>query len=267
MENVNFIEFSTEPYFLERTSVYVDEYKVRGIQLLPNNENSYIQTTNVSGGIELEDWTVYVVQPCGTETDITSYFSVENIFFDDNGYNQFSWSLTNVPHDFDYDLVYLKVIQTVGETFYSNYFMLTDYESEYTCRIDYKNEYDYAMQSIQVRMAFKQELKNQEIDSYYETSTRNTVTNMVKSQRYENWVTDIISNDLLLKISDVFEYKYTYVDLYRCYLYEAIDVEEFEADENFKDNIIKLTFNKSDIFDYDYFGGAFSNGFSNGFLI
>lgn len=248
MADVNFIEFSDEARFIERTSPYIEHYKVRGVQLLPNNELPYIQTTNVSGGIELEDWTVYVVDTCGNETDISEYFVIEEIFTDDNGDNQFTWSLTSIPHDFGYELVYLKAIQTIGETFYSNYFMITDYGKDKTCRIDYKSFNKETMQSVQLQMWFAQELKAQELTTYYETSTKNTVVNVVKSQRFENWKTEIISNDLFLKISDIFEYKYTYVNLVRCNLFEAIEIPEFEAAENFYQNIIKITFNKSDVY-------------------
>lgn len=248
MADVNFIDFKSEPYFIERTSIYTSQYKVRGIQLLPNNTLPYIQTTNVSAGIYLEDWEAFIVDTCGNETDISDYFVIEDVFTDDNGDNQFTWSLTNVPFDFGYDLVYIKVSQLVGETFCSNYFMLTDVESDKTCRIDYKSINADTMQSIQLQMAFKQELKTIELTNYYETSTRNTVTNVVKSQRYENWLTQIISNDLLLKIIDVFGCKYVYINLLRCNLFEAIDIKEYEAEENFNENLIKIAFNKSDVY-------------------
>lgn len=63
MAVVNFIEFfpTLSEAMTERTSPQIDLYEVRGIQLLPNNTYPYIQTTNVSGGINLEDWTAYIV--------------------------------------------------------------------------------------------------------------------------------------------------------------------------------------------------------------
>jgi hypothetical protein len=453
MADVNFIDFSTQPFFIERTSEYIKHYNVRGVQLLPNNTLPYIQTTNVTDGIYLEDWEVFIVNPClsdsispakenrllyseqfdnpfwvknfatvdedaipvhltsysgdkiiestsidtethyiegtynkpttaitytasvyikeaelskvqlrilgdlssgnanvrvnfdasteildsggastghtyidsgysnegngwyrvwltatsteeaslrvqillfnggsnsyigdgvsgiyargfqlvegsavldyypttdtvldvpakiGNETDITDYFIIEDVFTDDNGNNQFTWSLTNVPIDFGYNLVHLKVSQLIGETFYSNWFMFTDYQSEKTCRVDYKSYNSDVMQSIQLPIAFKQEFNPVEIGTYYETSTKNTVINTVKYQTYESWLTKIISNDLLLRIIRVFSYKYTYVDLLRCNLFEAIEQKEYAADENFNGNTIKLTFNKSDIYD------------------
>ena len=248
MADVNFIEFGTQPFFIERTSPYTKRREVFGVRLLPNNELPYIQITNINGGIELEDWTVYVVNCNVVETDVTDYFVIENVFTDNNGDNQFVWSLTNVPFDFGYNLISLKVTQTIGETFYSNWFMITDYKSNETIRVDYRSYNQDVMQSVQLPMAFKQEFNPIEIETYYETTTKHTVINTVKQQSYESWLTKIISNDLLLKIIKVFTYKYTYVNLLRCNLFEAIEQKEYTADENFNENVIKLTFNKSDVY-------------------
>ena len=248
MADVNFIEFGTEPFFIERKSPYIKHYEVFGICLLPNNTLPYVQVTNVSGGIELEDWTCVAVTRCGVETDLTDYFLVENVFIDNNGDNQIVWSLTNVPFDFGYDLISLKVTQTIGETFYSNWFMITDYKSDETVRVDYRSYNQDVVQSIQLPISFKQEFNAVEIETYYETSTKGTRINTVKQQRYESWLTKIISNDLLIKIINVFTYKYTYVDLLRCNLFEAIEQKEYTAEENFNENVIKLAFNKTDIF-------------------
>lgn len=252
MAFVNFIDFYNtldEALFI-RTSPQVDYYEERGIQLLPNNTLPYIQITNVTGGIELEDWTVFVVDKCtGTETDITAQFLVDEIFTDDSGDAQFKWSITNVAADFGNNLVYLKAIQSIGETFYSNVFQFTANESEKTTRIDYKEKTSDSMQSIQVKMWFWQPLKNQEVSTYYETSTRNTVTTVIKSQKYERWITQEISNDLFIKISEVFENKLAYINLIRSRLFEAVEVKEHAEQQNFEENILKITFNNSDVYD------------------
>ena len=249
MADVNFIEFGTQPFFIERTSPYTKRHEVYGIRMLPNNPLPYVQTTNVSGGIYLEDWECIAITRCGVETDLTDYFVLENVFTDDNGDNQFTWSLTNVPFDFGYDLVSLKITQLIGETFYSNWFQLTDYDSDKYIRVDYRSYNQDVMQSIELPIAFKQEFNPVEIETYYETSTKNTVINTIKSQTYENWLSKIISNDLLLRVIRVFTYKYTYVNLLRCNLFEAIEQKEYTAEENFNETIIKLTFNKSDVYD------------------
>ena len=157
MATVNFIEFNSDKTVAQsvRRSPYTKINTFTGVHLLPNNEYPYIQSTNVTGGIELEDWTAYVVDCNGNETDITAYFVVERIFADEKGQAQFDWSITNVPFDFGYGMVYLKVKQSIGETFYSNLFQFTSYDSEKTCRIDYKN--GDVMNAIQVKVFFWQE--------------------------------------------------------------------------------------------------------------
>ena len=251
MADVNFIEFYDvlSDALTERTSPQINLYEVRGVHLLPNNPLPYIQTTNVSGGIELEDWTVYVVNTWDlSETDISDYFIIEDIFTDDNGDNQFTWSITNIPNDFGNKMVYLKAVQSIGDTFYSNMFQLTENNSEKTTRIDYKSYDMDTMQSIQLNMWYWQSMKSQELSNYYETSTKNTVTNVVKSQRYEHWLTDRISNSLFLKITDVFEYKYVYVNLIKSNLFENAEITEHSGTQNYARNMLKLSFNSSDVY-------------------
>lgn len=181
--------------------------------------------------------------------DITDYFLVENIYSDDNGFNQFFWSLTNIPYDFGYSDVYLRIEQMNGEDFYTNLFRITKNDSERVSRLDYKDDRLDTMKSIGLIMWMRDTLKTQEISSYYETSTKNTVVTMVKSQRFEKWLTEVISKNLFLKITDLFENKYIYLDSYRCNLFEAIDVSENEGQENYSQNTLMITFNRNDVFE------------------
>jgi hypothetical protein len=252
MAVVNFIEFfsTLSEAMTERTSPQIDLYEVRGVQLLPNNTYPYIQTTNVSGGINLEDWDAFIVNTWDdSETDVTAYFAVDSVFVDADGFNQFNWSLTNVPFDFGSKMVYLKVSQLIGETFYSNMFQLTQTKSVRTTRIDYRNTATATMQSIQLKMWYWQDLKNQEATTYYETSTKNTVSVVVKSQLYERWITEPMSNSLFIKLSNVFEKKYVYLNLVRYNLFEGFEIKEHSGKQNFAQNIMKLAFNSSDTYD------------------
>jgi hypothetical protein len=52
----------------------------------------------------------------GCKTDIT-YFFVDRLTNDLDGAPQFYWSLTDVPFDFGYNLIYLEINQLLGETF------------------------------------------------------------------------------------------------------------------------------------------------------
>ena len=227
--------------------------------MLPNNESPYVQCTNHIDGIELEDWTAYIVA-CGDKpingsenttlgTDVTDYFMVEDVFQNVGGYSQFTWSLTNVPFDFGHKMCYLMVTQTLGETFYSNRFKLTQEESEKVTRVDYRNSKIDTMQSVGLNMWYVQPLKNQEISAYYERSTGNTVINSIKSQKYESWKTRTISNDLFIKISDMFESVYIYVDQYRCNLFENLEVTKHSGQRNSEENELFLTFNRNDFYD------------------
>ena len=206
MSVVNFISlFPSKAKALSiQTSPAINIHTLTGVQLLPNNALPYIQSTNTDGGVELEDWNAYIVDFCSEqETEITDYFLVDRVFSDTKGQPQIDWKLTNVPFDFGYSLVYLKVSQAIGQDYYSNVFMLSDVDSQFTTRLDYKTS--ETMQSIQVQMYFWQNLKSLEIGTYYETSTRNTVTSTIKSQKHKKYITPFISNDLMIKISDVFE--------------------------------------------------------------
>jgi hypothetical protein len=59
----------------------------------------------------------------GVKTDITSTF-VDRLTNDLDGAPQFYWSLTDVPFDFGYNLIYLEINQLLGN-FYTSPFMLT----------------------------------------------------------------------------------------------------------------------------------------------
>lgn len=252
MANVNFIELykDLDSALSQRTSPNTQFHRHNGIQLLPNDEMPYVQSTNNTDGIELEDWTVEVVSLCGSRReDVTNNFVVERSYFDNNGTPQIEWSLTNVPFDFGSRFVYLEINQMVGEVFYSNVFQLTNLRKEEVTRVDYRTREINRMHSVCLQMYFWQDLKNQEVTTYYETSTKNTVTALVKSQKHERWQTKVIPNSLWLKITDLYENKFVYTNLVRSYLFDGLEFQEFNGGENFKQNTFKLAFNPNDVYD------------------
>lgn len=53
-------------------------YDFTAVQLLPSNTLAYVQVTETPEGINLEDWTVNVVDLCsGEKVVITNYFAVK----------------------------------------------------------------------------------------------------------------------------------------------------------------------------------------------
>lgn len=243
-----------------------------GIQLLPNNPSKYIQVTNTPDGINLEDWTVYGVDLCDETKfqDITPSFMVDKLTNSLNGDPQLIWSLTNVPVDFGWDLIYLRIEQANGETFYSNPFKLTAIDSEKTSQIFYKYKRTEDYQSIGAQVWFRSKSLQTNVQSYYETSTENTVTTATQTNRTEFYETEMMSIDNLIKIVNVMKLPYVYLDGIRAYFFTAPEIPKPTSQENFGRMEMNLTLNYSDVYtpiqpqngDFD------SNDFdSNDFLI
>lgn len=258
--------------FSEIGSPYTTQFINRGIHLLPNNEAKYVQETSVSEGISLEDWTVYIVDCKGQKINITSFFAVEKLTNASDGTPQIVWSLLDVPFDFGWNLVYLEINQNLGETFYSNRFMLTDINKDKTVQLHYKQEKNDDFLSVGVTMWYDDEGKNTELKTYYEISTKITTTYGVKVNKFDIYQTGLIQKSLLVKLSDIFEYPYCYLNGVRHYLFEAISIPAKKGSENYAQTEIKLSKNVNDKFgliadysdiDYgnvDYFTGQLTTG-------
>lgn len=229
-------------------------YNYKGIQLLPNNDLPYIQTTNNPDGVELEDWEVFAVSLCGNfRTDITDKFFIEKVFADNNGVSQISWSLTNVP-DLGSGLIYLEVNQLLepsgyGQTWYSNVFQITEDEKGYTSRIDYRDDINDIMNSVQVQMYWWHDKVKREISSYTETSTQKTKTVTSLATQYERWSCRRMDNNLILKIESLFDLTFMYINGYRCYPFEISEIPDLQGQENDVQKEYLLSVDYSDVYD------------------
>lgn len=229
-------------------------YNYKGIQLLPNNDLPYIQTTNNPDGVELEDWEVFAVSLCGNfRTDITDKFFIEKVFTDNNGVPQISWSLTNVP-DLGSGLIYLEVNQLLepseyGQTWYSNVFQVTEDEKGYTSRIDYRDDINDVMNSVQVQMYWWHDKVKREISSYTETSTQKTKTVTSLATQYERWACRRMDNNLILKIESLFDLTFMYINGYRCYPFEISEIPDLQGQENDVQKEYLLSVDYSDVYD------------------
>lgn len=188
-------------------------YSFNGVQLLPFNERKYIQVTNTPDGIDLEDWAVFGVDMCsGVKTDITDSFMVESLTNSDDGAPQLFWSLENVQHDFGVGLIYLEIQQSLGETFYTTPFLLTNEESEKTTQFHYKYKRNDNYQSVSFQTWFRQNTKQTELTTYYEASTKKTVTQAVKTNKIAKYVSELMDIEQLIALSDILENPYLYID-------------------------------------------------------
>lgn len=250
MVKVNFIRFfpSLDEALSIRTSPDVKYYTTNGINILPFDLIKTRQMTDHKDGVSVEDWFAYIVNlRTGVETDITANFVIEEVLSDENGKPQILWSVSNLPK-FGSNLVYLKIQQAIGQDFYSNVFTIDDVIENHA-HIHYKNNLSDKMLSIGILTWFVEDLKQTELKNYYETSTKSTVTLTIKSQKFEKWITDIINRDLAIKISDLFEYKFVYLDNVRANLFEAIEIPEIESMSVTKRYKLKINFSKDDVFD------------------
>jgi hypothetical protein len=253
---INLFRTKEEAFYFKNSQINT-QFIFKGIQLLPNNPNKYIQITDTPNGINLEDWTVRVVDlHKGIKTDITTYFFVDYLTNAPDGSPQLYWSIENVPFDFGYSLVYLEITQSIGETFYSSPFLFTEIDNEKTSQLHYKESKSEAFQSIGIQTWFDEEDKKTELTTYYEVSTKNTVSQAIKTSYLENFRTELMAKSVLINFTYALESPVLYVNLIRCSLFEAIELPKKISQENFIETSFSLSPNYNDNFkgfsDYNY---------------
>lgn len=232
-----------------RNSWLNQKFDFSGVQLLPFSQNKYIQVTNTTGGINLEDWTVKVFSLCGTELgDITPSFMVESLTNSDNGNPQFIWSLTNIHQDFGWGLIYLEITQAVGETFYTNPFKITAIDEEKTAFIAYKYKKSEPFQTIQFTTWFREKGLPQEITPYYQESAKSTVSSAIKYDSIEWWSTENMSRDNLIQLKKILGLPFVYVDLIRANYYEAPELAWSNSRQNFATMDYYLVMHTEDVY-------------------
>lgn len=246
-------------------------FNFTGIQLLPQNPNKYIQVTNTPNGINLEDWTVKVISLCGEELgDITENFVVESLTNSENGNPQFIWSLKNITQDFGYGLIYMKITQAVGETFYSQPFKITEIGSEKTCQINYKFGETDEIQSIGFNAWYCDDDLLQDQVTYYEESTQSWVTASMEQGEVEYWRTEKMMKTNLKHLKRILGLPFVYINGVRASLKEVPEIPQKVSRENFASMNFTINFHPNDIFvEPDESGGDFldSDFYSNDFLI
>lgn len=245
---INLFRTQEEAFYFKNSQLNT-QYIFKGIQLLPNNTAKYIQVTQTPSGIDLEDWTVWAVDlHKGTRTNLTPYFFVDSLTNDLDGSPQLFWSLTNVPFDFGYRLIYLEINQAIGDSFYSQPFLLTDYESEKVTQFHYKDSNEDAFQSIGLQTWFDEEDKKTELTTYYEVSTKNTVSQAIKTSKLERFRTEMMPKSMVILLTYLLESPVLYVNYIRNSLFEAIDLPRKIGQENFIEAEFVLSPNYNDNF-------------------
>lgn len=139
-----------------------------------------------------------------------------------------SFTITPIQ-DFGNELVYLSF----NEICYSSPFFITALDEDRCTRIVYKELPSETYQSIGLKIWFRQKSKQSELTTYYESSTKNTVTQAVKSHKLEMYESELMSIDDLILVSEILESAYLYIDDVRYSLFEAVKIPELTQQENF----------------------------------
>ena len=208
-----------EPSFeqAKETRPNQDATKGRFDQIVLRLGQPYMQTTNTPLGIAFGgNYKVLVVNSCDERLhNITSNVAIEE-FIDANGINQIRFEL--IPNkDFWAEPVYLKFIHTVSElAWYSNRFLMTDYDVLYTTRIDYKPlATDLHFKSIELQCKRQQNDIESSSKEYRTFEGIKEVSRLIPTE-FEQYLFENIDNFTYRRLNlDVFTAQVVYINGYR----------------------------------------------------
>ena len=222
-------------------------YEFGGIQLLPNN--TYTQKTSIA----LEN--PYVVSVLKVEDDsvmgyllysITEIINMNTIRIDNStikidnnapltidvyATTPYYWSITPTV-DYQNDLIYLKFTYN-STSYYTNPFYITALDEDRTTKFTYKDLASNNYESIGLKAWFRQKSRQSELTTYYESSTKNTVTQAIKTHNLEMYESEFMSIEDLIMTAEILENPYLYIGSKRYSLFEAVKIPELTQQENF----------------------------------
>ena len=241
-------------------------YEFGGIQLLPYNY--YIQPYSYSYGIsKIES---FRVSDDVLLNDLSDY--VQAIV----GYGI---DFSAIPYDYGNELIYLKfqhspISISIANAFearvlsgggifenetglndylltlidsndyshlYSNPFYYTALDEDKTTYIQYRDNFSDDAYSVSLKVWFRQKSRQSELTTYYETKTKNTVTQAIKSHDLDMYESEFMSMEDLIMTTDILESPVLVMNGSLCSLFEAIKLPDLTQQENF--GKIKFTIN------------------------
>jgi len=222
-------------------------YEFGGIQLLPNN--TYTQKTSIA----LEN--PFVVSVLKVEDDsvmsnllysITEIINMNTIRIDNStikidnvapltidvyATTPYYWSI-NPTVDCSNNLIYLKFTYN-STSYYTNPFYITSLDEDRTTKFTYKDLASNYYESIGLKTWFRQKSRQSELTTYYESSTKNTVTQNIKTHNLEMYESEFMSIEDLIMTAEILENPYLYIGSKRYSLFEAVKIPELTQQENF----------------------------------
>ena len=128
---------------------------------------------------------------------------------------------------------YINSNSSSNYDYYTSPFYITSLDEDNTTKITYKNLASDNYQSIGLKVWFRQKSRQSELTTYYESSTRNTVTQAIKTHNLEMYESEFMSMDDLIMTTEILESPYLYIGSTRYSLFEAIKIPELTQQENF----------------------------------
>ena len=222
-------------------------YEFGGIQLLPNN--TYTQKTSIS----LENpYVISVLKVaddsliCNLLYSITDIINMNTIRIDNTSITidnnapltidvyattPYYWSITPTEDCYN-DLIYLKFTYN-STNYYTNPFYITALDEDRTTKFIYKDLASNNYESIGLKTWFRQKSRQSELTTYYESSTKNTVTQAIKTHNLEMYESEFMSIEDLILTAQILESPYLYIGSTRYSLFEAVKIPELTQQENF----------------------------------
>ena len=197
--------------YADSTSVYADSTSIYV------DTNAYSFISNFTQPLLIDNQTLKI--------DNTS------LKIDTNMNGLFYWSIKPLV-DFYNELIYLKFTNGVN-TYYSNPFYITALDEDRCTKVAYKQSLSSIEESVGLKVWFRQKSRQSELTTYYESSTKNTVTQNIKTHNLEMYESEFMSVDDLIMTAEILESPYLYIDNKRCSLFEAVKIPELTQQENF----------------------------------
>lgn len=197
-------------------------YEFGGIQLLPYNY--YLQPYTYSNTI----------------TKVESFRLRDDVLLNDLslyiqatvGYGiKFSRN-TVMPFDYKNELIYLRFTHS-GGYLYSNPFYYTALDEDKTSLIGYRDNFVDDLYFVSLKLWFRQKSRQSELTTYYETKTKNTVTQAIKSHDLDMYESEFMSMEDLIMTTDILESPLLVINGSVCSLFEAIKLPDLTQQENF----------------------------------
>jgi len=194
------------------------------IMQLPNE--TFLQQTSLTNGIAFSGGIqVDLIDNCGNvKKNIDSNFYYES-FIDDNGTPQITFEFGMINENFYTTPLYLKITDLVnGAIWYSNDFLVTDYDFELSSRFDYGNVNEY-LQSVRFSKMYDFSPVNENSVKQYTTTQGLRVNYKSITSYLRQWKSDAINYDINDRLNELFASEIVFLNG------QGVVVSDFKSNE------------------------------------